>query len=45
MASLAVVVDGVKCRLNFKRANIVVGTTGTAAERKHYVARWPPRSR
>ena len=32
MASLAVVVDGVKCRLNFKRANIVVGTT--AAERK-----------
>lgn len=32
MASLAVVVNGVKCRLNFKRANIVVGTT--AAKRK-----------
>ena len=31
-ASLLVVVDGVRCRLNFKTANIVVGTT--EAERK-----------
>ena len=31
-ASLLVVVDGVRCRLNFKRANVVVGTT--TAERK-----------
>ena len=30
--SLLVVVDGVRCRLNFKTANIVVGTT--EAERK-----------